>query len=272
MKAFALTVSCLLLASCHAPHENGIRREAAVDTTADTVRIKTEQTQNVANLHKAPADVYTRFFNDGIRLEATGGENAPMYIRFTDDSLRAEIFTPENNTCQVLAQRVLPSGARTWNAGDDDTKNLQYADHCWTVSQHGKLVAKQPQGDNDTRLGAWQNICYEGILPDGGRPGIKYQLYIRHRKHSGDGNFLLRTTHPEAENGQYAVYNYMGKRITQRGTPDNPDAIVWQLVPDNGKNIYNFLYDAESQTLTPLNSQFETINAAASGHVLKKTD
>ena len=54
-------------------------------------------------------------------------------------------------------------------------------------------------------------------------------------------------TYLEAENGKDAVYNYMGKRNTQRGIPANPDAIVWQLLPDNGKNIFNFLYDAENE-------------------------
>ena len=59
-------------------------------------------------------------------------------------------------------------------------------------------------------------------------------------------------------NGKDAIFNYKGKRFTQRGDATNNDAIVWQLVADNGKDIFNFLREDE-KTLTLLNDKFENI-------------
>lgn len=42
-----------------------------------------------------------------------------------------------------------------------------------------------------------------------------------------------------------------------RGIPTDNDATVWRLESDNGKNAFNFLYGADGQTLTLLNSHFE---------------
>lgn len=302
--------SCLLLASCRVSHENEILKGLVADATMNTVTIITPgndtlsfstmnadktrleglligdsvevrfagrytpgtEAMSMATVSKAPADEYARFFSEGVRTEAVGdGEAGSMYICFTEDSLKAELFTPESGTKEVLEQRTLPSGEHVWNVEDDDTKNLRYVNHCWTVSQRGKLLFKQQPSDNAPRLGAWQTIRYEGILPAADCPGIRYQLCIRHREHSGDGHFLLRMTYLEAENGKDAVYNYMGRRFTQRGIPTNPDATVWQLAPDNGKNTYNFLYDAREQTLTLLNRQFEPITPELN-YTLKKIE
>lgn len=53
------------------------------------------------------------------------------------------------------------------------------------------------------------------------------------------------------------IYIYMGRRYTLRGIPTDNDATVWRLESDNGKNAFNFLYGADGQTLTLLNSHFE---------------
>ena len=90
------------------------------------------------------------------------------------------------------------------------------------------------------------------------QPKIDYQLYVRHREYSGDGQFLLQLTYMGADNGKDAIYTYMGKRFTLRGIPANNDATVWQLVSDNGENTFNFLYGTNGLTLTLLNNRFET--------------
>lgn len=104
--------------------------------------------------------------------------------------------------------------------------------------------------------GALQTRTYEGILPAASCPGIHYSLTIQNQEHSGDGTFALTMTYIEAENGKDAVFNYKGKRFTQRGDATNNDAIVWQLVADNGEDIFNFLLEDE-KTLTLLNDKFE---------------
>ena len=97
----------------------------------------------------------------------------------------------------------------------------------------------------------------KGILPAADGPGIRYQLALRHRQHSGDGSFLLRLTYLEAENGQNVTFAYTGKRLTQRGTPEDPNATVWQLIADQGEDVYNFLQEKDGQSLTLLNRDFK---------------
>lgn len=309
MKTLTFMASCLLLACCHVSQENGTQKGIVLDatmntvtiitTTNDTLSFSTEnsnkagltglligdsievwfagkyehgmEAKSLATISKVLEDEYARFFNEGIRTEAVDGNSGSMYICFTEDSLKAELFTPGTGTKEVLEQRTLPSGEHVWNIEDDDTKNVRYIDNCWTVCQRGKLLFKQAQSDNDTNLGVWINEHYEGILPAADCPGIKYQLYVRHREYSGDGNFLLRITYLEAEDGNDAVYNYIGKRTTQRGIPTNPDAIVWQLSPDNDNCTYNFLYDAKKLTLTLLDKLFEPIKSKLN-YTLKKID
>ena len=104
----------------------------------------------------------------------------------------------------------------------------------WTVTDREKVLFEQPQSDADESLGMWTTSRYEGILPAADCPSILYQLALRHRQHSGDGSFLLRLTYLEAENGRDVAFVYTGKRLKQRGTPEDPDATVWQLIADQG--------------------------------------
>lgn len=206
---------------------------------------------------KVSEDKCIYLFRNGIRVEAIDGSGQSVYILFSQDSLKAELYTSDNRTKEVLEQRTLPSGEHVWNIEDDNTKNLRYMNDCWTLSQRGRLLFKQVQSDNDNSLGDWEELHYEGMLPAADCPGIKYQLYIRHRVHSGNGNFLLYLTYLEAENGKDRTYTYMGKRNTLRGTPTDENATVWQLVSDNKEEVYNFLCDKENQTLTLINNNFE---------------
>ena len=198
-----------------------------------------------------------QLFREGIRAESVNGEKAATYILFSKDSLWADLYYSGSGATERLERRTLPNGNYVWNVEDDDTKNLNFADGCWTISQRGKMLFKQSPGDNNLDLGSWVEAQYEGVLPAADGPGIRYRLHVRHREHSGDGQFLLQLTYIEAENGQDAVYTYMGKRNTLRGASANNDATVWQLVSDNGKSTFNFLYGADGQTLTLLNDRLE---------------
>lgn len=132
----------------------------------------------------------------------------------------------------------------------------------------GKHSFKQQRSDNDTSLGEWEKMCFEGILPAADCKGIQYQLNICHREHSGDGHFLLSLTYLEADNGKDKTFSYTGSRYTQRGIPADKDATVWQLISEADKRIFNFLYEDE-QTLILLNDNFEK-NSSELNYTLKR--
>lgn len=128
-------------------------------------------------------------------------------------------------------------------------------------------VVLYPRQDRaDDALGSFLVCTYEGILPAASCPGIRYTLTVRNREHSGDGTFSLTLTYLEAENGQDSSFLYTGKRFTQRGTPDDNDATVWQFVTDDGKDTFNFLVESDS-ALILLNDRFER-NDSEQNHTL----
>ena len=217
----------------------------------------------------APYSRDLQLFREGIRTESVNGEKLSTYILFSKDSLSADLYKSGSETKERLQRRTLPDGKHVWNIEDDDTKNLNFADGCWTLSQRGKILFKQFRSDNDRDLGNWVEEHYTGVLPAADCPGIRYQLYVRHREHSGDGQFLLQLTYLEADNGKDAIHTYMGKRYTLRGIPNDNDATVWQLVSDNGKSTFNFLYGKNRLTL--LNNNFETPESELD-YSLKKID
>ena len=111
----------------------------------------------------------------------------------------------------------------------------------------------------------------EGVLPAASCPGIRYQLTVRHRSYSGDGAYHLAMTYLEAEKGKDVTFESIGKRLTQRGTTEDEDATVWQLVGDDGKPEANFLYDPMNQTLTMLTKDFKRIESKLN-YTIKRTN
>ena len=207
-----------------------------------------------------PQSLDFRLFTEGIRTESVNGEKASVYILFSRDSLFADLCQPGSEAKERLQRRTLPNGKQVWNIEDDDTKNVSFANGCWTIGQRGKMLFKQSPSDNTPGLGCWVETQYAGLLPAADCRGIRYQLYIRHREHSGDGQFFLRQTYLEAEHGNDAVYTYTGRRYTLRGTSTDNDATVWQLVSDNDGSVFNFLYEDSGQTVKLLNENFEPID------------
>ena len=202
--------------------------------------------------------VRTRLFEEGLRTEAIDGSHRSLYIPFSPDSLTAELYTSDKNGKETWKQHTLPSGKHFWSLKDEnDPVTLHRTDGRWKVTDRVKVLFEQPQSDADEILGMWTTSRYEGILPAADGPGIRYQLALRHRQHSGDGSFLLRLTYLEAENGQNVTFAYTGKRLTQRGTPEDPNATVWQLIADQGEDVYNFLQEKDGQSLTLLNRDFK---------------
>lgn len=210
-------------------------------------------------------------FREGIRTESVNGEKTAAYILFSQDSLYADLYESGNREKERLHRRTLPDGRHVWNIEDDDTMNLGFAEGCWEISQRGRILFRQSQSDNDRDLGNWMELHYEGLLPAADCPSIGYRLHVRHREHSGDGQFCLQLTYIDADKGKDAVYTCIGKRYTLRGIPADNDAVVWQLISDNGEIVLNFLYGEEGKKLTLLDSRFEK-PAAESDYSLKKVD
>lgn len=202
--------------------------------------------------------VRTRLFEEGLRTEAIDGSHRSLYILFSPDSLTTELYTSDKNGKETWKQHTLPSGKHFWSLKDEnDPVALHRTDGRWKVTDKEKVLFEQPRSDADESLGMWTTSRYEGILPAADGPDIRYQLALRHRQHSGDGSFLLRLTYLEAENGRDVTFVYTGKRLTQRGTPEYPDATVWQLIADQGEDVYNFLQEKDGQSLTLLNRDFK---------------
>ena len=308
-KKKVLFAACILLAGCNSSPNEESTKGIVTDASMNTVTIVTEKSDtlsfstmnadktnlkglllgdtveiyyggnykpgmeadSIKTVAKVAEDDYSRFFKNGFRVEAVDGKEPGIYVVFSDDSMKAELFSPENENKEILEQRSLPSGEHVWNIEDDDTKNLRFAEGCWTISQRGKLVYKQAQSDNDTSLGEWQESYFEGTLPAADCPGIKYQLSIRNREHSGDGAYHLAMTYLEAENGKDVTFESVGRRLTQRGTPDDANATVWQLIDDNGKIQANFRFDSKEQTLTMLRADGMRIPSSLN-YTLKRVD
>ena len=195
-----------------------------------------------------------RLFESGIRLEAIDGKSS-AYLVFSPDSLKAELFFSTGEPSEVLDRRSLPAGGYAWNVEDDDTKNVRSIDGVWTISQRGTEIYRQNKTEADSSLGAVQTLTYEGLLPCADCPGIRYDLTIRSREHSGDGTFTLSQTYLEAEDGKDVTFVTNGKRLTLKGIPGDDNATVWQLVSDNGDEVMNFLCENDS-TLTLLGDDF----------------
>lgn len=107
--------------------------------------------------------------------------------------------------------------------------------------------------ENDSSLGAFRVCTYEGPLyPD----TFCYILTLKSRIYSGDGVFTLSPV----DRADESLPSYSGRRYTQRGTPDDVDAVVWQLVANGGGPIFNFLY--ESGRLVMLNDTCGKIDGA----------
>lgn len=96
---------------------------------------------------------------------------------------------------------------------------------------------------------------YEGILPAADVSGIKYVLKIFSRRHSGDGTFILKQTYLGTGKTD-ETFTTTGKRYTHRGDANDINATVWQMVSDDGNEIFNFLYENDS-TLVLLNKDLE---------------
>ena len=112
----------------------------------------------------APYSRDLQLFREGIRTESVNGEKLSTYILFSKDSLSADLYKSGSKTKERLQRRTLPDGKHVWNIEDDDTKNLNFADGCWTLSQRGKILFKQSRSDNNRDLGTGLRSIIQGCF------------------------------------------------------------------------------------------------------------
>ena len=60
-------------------------------------------------------------------------------------------------------------------------------------------AAASAQATDTAALGPEMLRTYEGLLPAADGPGIRYELTLENREHSGDGTYRLAMTYLEAE-------------------------------------------------------------------------
>lgn len=257
---YACLAGSIVLAGC-----NLLQKRDSASATAGSNRSDDTAMENLSD------DTYAVLFREGIRLEPVGNADKHAYVVFSRDSLTAEFCLPSESVCWTMCCGAPDSHRRIWRGSADTCMEMQYIDGCWTV-RHGANIYRQMRGDSDDIAGAWMEEHYTGILPAADCPGIRYDLSIRHRVNSGDGIFLLRQTYLEADRGRDVTFTCMGTRNTQRGIPGDNNATVWQFVPDNDDRVYNFVYDANEQTLTLLCDNFEPIDSKLNYTIRKVCD
>ncbi len=89
---------------------------------------------------------------------------------------------------------------------------------------------------------------FVGVLP-ADCSGIRYDLRVKHRTHSGDGLFLLTLTYLNAETDRDLTYSYLGRRFTLRGSADDNNAIVWQCQTDDQAFMVTFCMSLKNKVL-----------------------
>lgn len=210
-------------------------------------------------------------FDKAIRIGSVDDKFPDYYVLFSPDGKLAHLYSDNGKKHETLERRFLPKGGYVWNVEDDDTKNLRYKNGIWTIEKRMQRIGSQSTSDVDASLGPWEEEYYEGVLPAASCLGIRYQFTIRHRSYSGDGTYHLAMTYLEAEKGKDLTFESIGKQLTQRGTSEDSDATVWQLIDDNGKHEANFVYEPMNQTLTLLTKDFKRIESSLDYSLKRKS-
>lgn len=120
----------------------------------------------------------------------------------------------------------------------------------------------------DPKKGAVIQKKYKGTVPAADGDDIVYDLTMYYQQDAeGDGVFEMIAIYPNTGNGNGQTYATTGKTKVKKGTPNNSNAYVYELIPSDGEAA--FYFQAEGDSLTMLNQQLQQ---AASGfnYVLKQ--
>ena len=113
---------------------------------------------------------------------------------------------------------------------------------------------------NDSTIGELQTYTYEGLLPAADCEGIQYQLVLQAVSPDSVGNYTLNTTYIGADKGKDKKFTEKGKTKVVRGTVDDQNAVIIQLVGENGDEVINFLAENDS-VLTMVGKDYKKPNS-----------
>ncbi|GEM_PF-1142675 len=97
---------------------------------------------------------------------------------------------------------------------------------------------------------------FEGVIPAADAEGIRYNLQIN----DINDTYTLETTYIGAEKGNNRTFTSHGTRKIIKGTKSDPDAIVYQLIPNDGDAPINLVVRNDS-TLRLLTDSLEDIRS-----------
>ncbi len=268
MKKLSLAViGCVMLAGCAEPQQSTPPAASKSALLPIVQTVTPEEPILKANETVTPYVL----FDKAIRIGSVDDKFPDYYVLFSPDGKLAQLYSDNGKKHETLERRFLPKGGYVWNVEDDDTKNLRYKNGVWTIEKRMQRIGSQSTSDVDASLGPWEEEYYEGVLPAASCLGIRYQFTIRHCSYSGDGTYHLAMTYLEAEKGKDLTFESIGKQLTQRGTSEDSDATVWQLIDDNGKHEANFVYEPMNQTLTLLTKDFKRIESSLDYSLKRKS-
>lgn len=209
-----------------------------------------------------PADL----FNEATVLIPADSVKPLLYLLADRNTLR--LFDAAGNLHAVLSKSLTKDADLYWQAKALDLK-LQKDKGLWKLKQKENLLYSQAAELADSSLGELIEERFVGVLPAADCSGIRYDLRVKHRTHSGDGLFLLTLTYLNAETDRDLTYSYLGRRFTLRGSADDNNAIVWQCQTDDQAFMVNFLYEPKKQSLSLLTKECREIHSQLN-YTLKK--
>lgn len=112
-------------------------------------------------------------------------------------------------------------------------------------------------------LGVLQKQVFAGVISDDVCADRLYRLEVRTFKESkDDGRFILTLTCPGKAGADDEEIVYEGKRRVLRNNINGRERVVWQMLCDGGKFLFNFFREDE-QTLVLMGKNLEPIRPTA---------
>lgn len=102
-------------------------------------------------------------------------------------------------------------------------------------------------------------FAYEGVVPSDSGKGdsIEYMVIITQQIDTVNGVYQMTKTYVTADGKAGQQMNSRGKKLFQRGTPQNKTAKVYKLVPDSGSNQTVNLWVESDTTVVFLDDQMK---------------
>lgn len=111
--------------------------------------------------------------------------------------------------------------------------------------------------------GILQKQVFEGVISDDVCQERLYRLEVRTFEHAtDDGGFILTLTCPGKDGADDVVTTYQGRRRVLRNNINGRERVVWQMLCDDGKFLFNFFRENE-QTLVLMGKNLEPISPKA---------